>query len=313
MVNLHFASIAGSALVQAFTTVEIFETILHKLELQDILRAQRVNSYFRDIIAQSPSLQQRLFFAPSPSTPLGRQSVLNPLLAALFPPLFSLHMPLTHEPLHIINFIARLEWFTDPARRDAVLRLEASWRRMFPVQPPAKLEAIKIFTYDFCDYDDDIELVRAELGSAYQRLQQVGIKMGLLFDLITHLDSIHSQPSFFVHWQMFQLLDSVGDWETRFWNHYQTSHALPRPDLSDYGPLSSTNLPTQNSITLYYNHGTMCGTGLGQPSPLKTFSTYIAAIEEDPSSLLYFHDVPFTYRTEWTKYVLADNWKELQD
>jgi hypothetical protein len=134
-----------SASHQVFSTPELLEAICHLLPLTDLLtRLPLVNRTFQNIILSSPSLQEKLFFHPAPSGP----SRPNPLVR---------HVPAEKRPRFIDkrdpNFDAtrpgRRTWpdadellplmpYDSSARKAAFSRLEASWRRMFIVQPPIK-------------------------------------------------------------------------------------------------------------------------------------------------------------------------------
>src|SRR5450756_2373718 len=82
------------ALAMVFATPELFEAVLGWLPLRDILTAQSVNHCWHDMINNSPTLQQMLFFRPIPDHICkNQQPQLNPLLASLFPALFKIRAP----------------------------------------------------------------------------------------------------------------------------------------------------------------------------------------------------------------------------
>jgi hypothetical protein len=62
------ASPAWVASTSAFDTVEVFEGILLQLSFADLLRVQRVSSYWKAVIDRSPKIQTALFFKPEIDT-----------------------------------------------------------------------------------------------------------------------------------------------------------------------------------------------------------------------------------------------------
>lgn len=300
---------------QMFATTEVFEAILLHLPPQDILLVQRVHSHFRNVIKSSPAIQQKLFFAPVPETP-GRTPELNPLLSALFPPFFALNKPIDPADLHSLRSIYRLDWFDDPFYRERILRPDASWRLMYPVQPPAKLDMINIYSYDSCVICR-FPRVRAKLGDEYEKLQGTGMRMDLLFDLVTLLDSNHEFPAFFVHWQMFPLRPARPD----LGNPFQGKEGSGLGQVADwkdgnpaeYGPLISNEQDTlQNTITIHYNHDSLCGGGVSEVSLLTIESAFTESVKSQPTSLFHFLDCPGTYATCWGNYIALERLKELR-
>ncbi|KAH7306013.1 hypothetical protein B0I35DRAFT_413790 [Stachybotrys elegans] len=142
---------------------ELVVMILGFLDIPDLLRVEGVSKYFKRTIKKSIKLQRQLFFEPAPSTSEPQQ---NTLLAKLFPVLLTRGRPDRWDYLTTVNVLRGQDWCQDPVRKKKMLRAGASWRRMFPVQPPAKLEKINIVTEDSCLYSisNDIE---ARLGSTF--------------------------------------------------------------------------------------------------------------------------------------------------
>ncbi|VUC33481.1 unnamed protein product [Clonostachys rosea] len=66
-------------------TTEIVEAVLVHVDPKTVLLARRVCAKWNDLISNSPSIQQHLFFRPIPGT---TPVVLNPMLAKAFPPFF---------------------------------------------------------------------------------------------------------------------------------------------------------------------------------------------------------------------------------
>ncbi|KAF2671982.1 hypothetical protein BT63DRAFT_185168 [Microthyrium microscopicum] len=168
---------------------EILAEIFVKLDLGDLLRIQRVCQHWTTIICASPTLQQALFFRPSQQRP-DSEFGFNPLLKELFPPFFL--TPITDiedsddevesSMSQSADVVKDMQWFVDKERRNAVLRPDASWRRMFPIQPPIKLREIQFEHYYPCVYST--RTPRAQISSEFDELQEHGIKMGLLYDLV---------------------------------------------------------------------------------------------------------------------------------
>jgi hypothetical protein len=290
--NTGQSKMARRAMRRCFTTPEIFERILLNLDIQELLFAQLVHTHFKSFIEQSTVLQQRLFFIPDPtrSTP-----ELHPILKSRFPALFSLKRPDHTQSFYDFSEMTRkLDWFTDEFYRDRMIREDASWRRMFPVQPPAKLESIKIWSHHFC-----VSLfghcVPAQLGSQYQHLQETGMKMGLLYDLVVHLHSATTLPRIYIHWQMFPI-EGEGPRE---------HDDLEENDGFEELCVSGTEKKElKNSITFYYQHGAYCDGRIENIPLLKINSPFISMVEEDPSTLLRFLKTPET--DEWDKYMKTE-------
>ncbi|VUC35952.1 unnamed protein product [Clonostachys rosea] len=282
---------ARRAMRQCFTTPEIFERILLNLDIRELLFAQLVHTHFKTFIEQSNTLQRTLFFAPDPTRTTPE---LHPILKRRFPALLSLKIP---DCVHYLNklhdTICTMDWYTDEFYRERMLRESASWRRMFPVQPPAKLDSIKIYTYDYCIHNIP-RCIPAQLGSQYQQLQETGIKMGLLYDLVVHLNSANPYPMIYIHWQMFPMEKK----ERRYYDLSDLPDGLE--DLYQFDPEKEQ---TKNSITLYHQHSTFCGNDMPPESLLKINSPFISMVEDDLTTLLRFLKNPDIEGTSWGEYL----------
>ncbi|KAK2803751.1 hypothetical protein FQN51_002980 [Onygenales sp. PD_10] len=189
---------------------ELLTSILTHLDPLTLLHAQRVSHHWHQTITTSPTLQQTLYLHPLPNpTNAVLNPTLNPLLLPLFPTLFTL----TNRPpyAHFLNphGIASMAWAQDAGKRRAVLRPTASWRRMFPVQPPARVDVIKRRGY-CCLY----RMVRrdAKVRDEFEDLQGGGARMGLVYDLLMYGLEKWADGRFFVRWHMFPARDGEG-WE----------------------------------------------------------------------------------------------------
>lgn len=167
-----------------FNTVEIFELMLLQLTLNDLLQAQRVSRHWQHIITTSPSLQRKLFFQPEPLSFIFRPHF-NPLLEVLFPPLFNVCPRASWEAWDFdVWGLGDISWITEKSRRAAILHQDASWRKMFPVQPSAKIvylqEEVPCCTNQIWE---NVGVLSAE----FERLQDSGSRMGLLYHLVAHM------------------------------------------------------------------------------------------------------------------------------
>jgi hypothetical protein len=79
-----------------------------------------------------------------------------------------------------VSEMRELDWFQDPNRRNMVLRKDASWRKMFPVQPPASID--KVVQGEECD--GYYLLQHGVITSQFQSIQAQGARMGLIYDIL---------------------------------------------------------------------------------------------------------------------------------
>jgi hypothetical protein len=285
------------AMEKVFSAVELLETILLHLDHRDLLLSQLIGSHFKNVVSQSHAIQQKLFFTPSPASEMPQQ---NPLLKALFPTFFSLNRPVS--PDYFYNIVCgTMDWYMND-RHESVLRPDASWRRMFPVQPPAKLEQIRIYTHDYCLYKTGSP-VPAKFGNEVEVLQEHGLRMDLLYDLVVHLWGLHPSPQMYIHWEMFPLLGGEEEWQDRT----PSPEAWSNRDLIAYPlPLqenmSDGDQKTNNRITLYYQHDSACGGKPWEPD-LKIDSSFNSMIEADRTKLLRFIGKAQLGWNRWDEYV----------
>lgn len=124
---------------------------------------------------------------------------LNPLLQELFPPFFVLAERPSRWHAFGADKLKELAWYQDKDWQKSVLRPNASWRTMYPVQPPAKIEQVILDGY--CCTDRCI-VEETTINPALQYSQASGTLMGLLYDVVIQLLDSQSVPSFFVQWHM---------------------------------------------------------------------------------------------------------------
>jgi hypothetical protein len=123
----------SSACSRVFSTTELLEAILSHLPPVHLLHAQLISRTFNTLITSSPKLQQLLFFRPSST----KEWIINPLLRQHFLPWFV--MPEEQwGPRRDYDVLKLMDWTKSPASLTAGLRVDASWRKMILVQPPAK-------------------------------------------------------------------------------------------------------------------------------------------------------------------------------
>jgi len=153
-----------------FALPELFSAIFLHLSLHDLLlSAPLVNHTWNSLIANSPPLQACLFFHPRPHHPR-RQPEINPFLQAAFRPWFH-NRP--REYSYPALMFTLLDWNRSYAKQDAYSGKEAIWRRMLPVQPPAKiLEVVKLSYHEDQQFENKGEM----------RFED-GVRMGTLYDL----------------------------------------------------------------------------------------------------------------------------------
>lgn len=149
---------------------EVLENILVRLPMKDLLLDQRVCTQWRDLIQAAPRLQEALFFKPISTRHVGQNGKIsrerNSLLEAAFPGWFV-------KPLRQWGqaHFADVSWATSAARL-AILRRDASWRRMLTAQPPLAIweEAHGLTVYG----GSSLQIGSVEVKD--------GIRMGLVYD-----------------------------------------------------------------------------------------------------------------------------------
>jgi hypothetical protein len=187
----------SQSLSSVFLTPELLEAIFFHLPLQDLLRVQRVCRGWRDIIAETPTLQRKLFLQPAHAS--DTQPEFNPLLQKIFPNLLMVGDPLQLPEIWICTGdLLESNFFVHDIHRTQVLRPEASWRRMFPVQPPAKIEEFHENS-GCCDRTYNYGVI----ASSFQNLQSSGASMGLIYDICVHLLEGTEGMECSVQWHMF--------------------------------------------------------------------------------------------------------------
>jgi hypothetical protein len=214
------------SLFPANLPLEMEEAIFLQMELPDLLRAQRVCRTWKIIIDTSPSLQQKLFFKPATyATP-----IFNPLLMALHPDMF---------PIDEARLVCgpNLAW-VGTSREDAVLRGGASWQRMFPVQPPPKLDQIIIQELRPCN--DDARTISGGISPWLECPQSIGIRMGWLYRITVHERDRSYAPEA-SGWHVVHRLR---------WNMFPPTEAKPKDETEGSEAEPEADSEPQNTVTL---------------------------------------------------------------
>jgi hypothetical protein len=214
--------------------VELLELILLKLPMRDLLLAQRVCRQWRACIRSSNRLQQKLFLqtsqpCPRPDTNLTVE--INPLLQETFPTFFT-HLEtldrgiigntkadnstLKNERLSLLRLasynpnLREQAWYEDPSKRAAVLRHDASWRRMYPSHPPPRLGD---FHADHVGCGCGAQRVRVgKLGERHARFNRSpGARMWFVWDATMFFRDEFPEGTFSVSWWRRRSASPVGN------------------------------------------------------------------------------------------------------
>lgn len=216
--NLHPPRDAVLMATKVLRVPELLENILANLSMRNLLHAQRVSRHWNHVITYSPTLQQNLFFQPARTCPQPQENLtvdINPLLQELFPPFISDLFTLDYgnvddEEDNIcllqsrpgyegsVDILRDQEWYKSETKRQAVLRSDSSWRRMFPSHPPPRLGT---FDVDMIGCGCESDWMAAELSPEYKALNQnEGLRMGLLWDAVVFVLDDFPQGQFSIVW-----------------------------------------------------------------------------------------------------------------
>lgn len=201
---------------------ELLEQVLMHLSQGEILQLQRVSRFWLNTISESPSLQQKLFFQPlPPPKAAGRPRQFNPIVKRLFPYLFGPQLyPFLLASMNGKEAAKSIQhWAADPARRQAVLRPEASWRLMLPVQPAAPIDGLLKAKWDWSGGEDDAEnwlewceVDPSKHASVLSSKSDLGTNatVGLLYDIVNHYFSSNWDHLIYVQWNTFHVSHELG-------------------------------------------------------------------------------------------------------
>lgn len=183
---------------------ELEELILFHLSINEILRVQIVSHHWQDLITRSPSIQKKLFLQPNEDA--SGKPQLNPLLKELFPLLLRTQCAAgcgfrCPDEAEMVSLIQLMEepFFSDPDKRARVLREDASWRKMFPIQPPARIhktvQGNGVWFFK--------SAIFGTFSSNYESINDPGARMGFIYDYFVQLLADYHQIEVGIHWRMF--------------------------------------------------------------------------------------------------------------
>lgn len=235
---------------------EVLVSILRRLPVKDLLLAQSVCSFWNDTIRQNPILQKSLFFLPE-SAQLSdhhTERTINPLLIGKFPTWFAVQ-PDKDFVSHQDEFEEGL--WDSTKQRLALLRPNASWRRMLTCQPPLAIY-------------EEVHLTHAMGGNgvAVGALDiPGGVRMGLLYDRTEQ--AFHYRPA----WQFYLICDNRTP-------NFVSPEAY-RPSSPDFGGLDQSPRERifggQDKMTLV----TWQTRGCTGPRPSRHDQSFLSADRED--------------------------------
>ncbi len=97
-------------------------------------------------------------------------------------------------------------WYLDEAKRGKVLNADASWRKMFPMQPALRIESLRMSGGCYCGEPTVEECVLADRVEVLQNggLEggegRKGATMGLLWDVLVWIFDEWPEVGFFLEW-----------------------------------------------------------------------------------------------------------------
>jgi hypothetical protein len=167
-----------------------------------------------------------------------------------------------------------LSWFLDEKKREQVLRPDASWRRMLPVQPSAKIGKVVVFEYCTCHFcssytgftttDEDSKVVKRKMSK--------GVRMGFIYDLVVYmLETFPPDSGIEIRWRMFPIISS----------QLQDRDDIPNQNLAeneDEMAIKPSNLC--NQIDIYESHEGGCGSEKHREAPIDT-GLKVKGVEEE--------------------------------
>ncbi|KAF2490882.1 hypothetical protein BU16DRAFT_136761 [Lophium mytilinum] len=195
---------------RVFEIPELLELILLPLSIHSLLSVQLVSRSFWHTIRSSPILQRALYLRPEPKTASYAWEP-NHILIEQFRPWFT--YPADRESVPSRHSIIGLPWFGSTSRREVLLRKEASWRHMLPIQPPPT--KLTILRSHFSRIGDSWHAPRNEKPRDYVEIEQEGgITMGLLYDVVEGflalLPADQFEASFGVRWILHEAHGNAG-------------------------------------------------------------------------------------------------------
>lgn len=170
---------------------EIFLMILKELPMKELLLFQRVSHHWRDTIAHSSALQQKLFFKAI--TNVRQEPIYNTLVKNTFPSLFGSG--------EVGRDIFDCDLWRSAEYRNKMMGKDASWRKMYPVQPPAVLHDISVDLQ--CGCEDHPVMQYGEMKWPYYKyFHMQGPKLGYIWDLLAVVVNSGSEVYINMHWNL---------------------------------------------------------------------------------------------------------------
>jgi hypothetical protein len=210
-----------SAAHQVASTTELTELILLHTDMRTLLvSAQRVCKAWQSLVQTSRPLQRALYFeaiAPSSDEDITVGRTMNPLLMQTFPTFFRTRWNEVVGTPYSKEFTTSLNPFgfmdetrvgalsettrssiavhgaSEPTKREAYLRKDASWRRM-QVQHPAAPNIGFSEAHMAAEPSYHTDIISAPAGH--------GVTMGMLYDTVYQfMGEPHTSSAFRVHWR----------------------------------------------------------------------------------------------------------------
>jgi len=246
----------SNAMITVMSTPELLESILSQLPMRNLLRMHSVCQYWHQFISESPILGQKLFFKPCLDEDL--LPMINPLLVELLPPFFDMNEISSSRSNCSVSAFHELDWFKNKEKRASVLRVDASWRRMYPVQPPTKIDLLLEGSCS-CNLIYERE---GMISDEFAFVQEFGASMGLIYDIVVYLLDEAIDSAFSIQWHIFPFRSSL---------RKQLQRLCPNQveEIHDRAVRISEKKSLE-TITIYITHSdASCGDHCKTPSWLK--------------------------------------------
>ena len=176
----------ASLALRVFSTIELLEQVLLHLGAKNLVRLQRVCRQWKDLMARSETLQERLFLSPAPirafapwkrAPPPPFARLANPTRVSTTSPnatpITTLHPALEDASADVYD--TRIDFMIDAKK---LLDCEpASWRRTFVTQPPTT----SLLLYCVFEWDQP----HIDTATCERRIQdENGVRLGTVLEYI---------------------------------------------------------------------------------------------------------------------------------
>jgi hypothetical protein len=160
---------------------------------------------------------------------------------------------------------------------------------MLPVQPPARIEHMESYGGCGCIMKEE----KGVIHENFQHLQEKGVRMGLLWEVVIDMIDKHQGTEVFVHWHMFPLVPKNLDY-----NEGDEGEKLEvvepientEPDYDEYDEEDDFDKlevvePTGNTVTVHVKYDSECyASDTPSPSGLSVGSFDKATIDWNSKS-----------------------------